>query len=271
MAEGRSVRNGDGMWLSVRMRASQNGMHVSGAERLVPLAYGSAVVRSLLRRAESLSKRVPDEIVLTVDEIEAASIRYVPVLKARTVDVLNPCEGLRKSLVVLSDWGVSASAIDIALRLLMSGSSPDGGNMRGAAIVDWVTGTRLEPDQRRGIRVSCVDMTPADRAWFDGRFQRRFPTGRFRDALILASKAASLSSVRAEICWSDDPDYVAGYVASREGGYVRFPHMKDRGNPLGGRIYFVDTHSFDVAAGEEYLELQPVLVTITDTATLKEV
>ena len=82
---------------------------------------------------------------------------------------------------------------------------------------------------------------------------------------------ASLSSVRAEICWSDDPDYVAGYVASRHGGYVRFPHMKERGDPLGGRIYFVDAHSFDLVADEGYLESHPVLVTITDAATLKEV
>jgi 6-carboxyhexanoate--CoA ligase len=44
----------------------------------------------------------------------------------------------------------------------------------------------------------------------------------------------------AELCWSDDPDYTTGYVASKNLGYVRIKPLKEPNNPLGGRVYFVE-------------------------------
>lgn len=41
----------------------------------------------------------------------------------------------------------------------------------------------------------------------------------------------------AEICIFDDPDYVTGYVASKQTGYVRITKLKEIGNPDGGRIF----------------------------------
>jgi 6-carboxyhexanoate--CoA ligase len=82
---------------------------------------------------------------------------------------------------------------------------------------------------------------------------------RTREALALATKIAHGPSVAAELCWSDDPDYTAGYAASLSTGYVRFPHMKEPGNPHGGRAIFIRDHRHVVEL-ISYLEQQPVLV-----------
>ena len=36
------------------------------------------------------------------------------------------------------------------------------------------------------------------------------------EALILASKIASCKGIVAELCWSDDPSYVIGYVGTKD-------------------------------------------------------
>ncbi len=269
MAVARGASIADAAWLSVRMRASRYGAHVSGGERLVPRRYGASVVLELLTRAHHASERAPDAVTVTVDEIESDMIRRVPALPVRTAHVGDASEGRAAARKTLREWGVGNAAIDTALALLTRGANPDGGNMRGACLLD-AGGRRVERDPRRGVRVSCVDMEPVDRAWFDGHFRGRFPEGRFRDALILASKSASVAGIVAEICWSDDPGYVAGYVASAQGGYVRFPHLKERGAPIGGRVYFVDSDRFDNERDTAYMESTPVLVTIPRRAALKE-
>ena len=54
----------------------------------------------------------------------------------------------------------------------------------------------------------------------------------------MASKVASAVGVVAELCWSDDPEYVSFYVASAKYGYKRIPVLKEYGNPIGGRVFF---------------------------------
>jgi len=81
-----------------------------------------------------------------------------------------------------------------------------------------------------------------------------------REALVLASKVAAGSGIVAELCWSDDPEYTTGYVASGH-GYIRIPHCKPLGNTVGGRIFFVNPLA-DLSMLENYLQHQPVLVTL---------
>ena len=63
-----------------------------------------------------------------------------------------------------------------------------------------------------------------------------------------------------EICISDDPDYVTGYVASRELGYVRIARMKEPGSPEGGRIFLYRGPRERLAATLDFIERRPVLV-----------
>ncbi|MGN0847472.1 MAG: 8-amino-7-oxononanoate synthase, partial [Kiritimatiellia bacterium] len=64
-----------------------------------------------------------------------------------------------------------------------------------------------------------------------------------------------------EICVSDDPDYVTGYVATRELGYRRITVIKEAGDPNGGRIFLYRGARADVAKTIRFLEETPVLVT----------
>ncbi len=102
-----------------------------------------------------------------------------------------------------------------ALNLLSNGAAPLGLNMRGAMIIDAVSGERLEPDHERGIRASRFDWT--DEA-LDTMTKKLAAIGlthfRTHEALALATKVAHAPGIIAELCWSDDPDYTAGYVAS---------------------------------------------------------
>ena len=79
-----------------------------------------------------------------------------------------------------------------------------------------------------------------------------------REALVLATKVQSCPSIVGELCWSDDPDYTVGYVACN-GIYHRIPNMKEMGNPIGGRVFFVDTDK-PIHEIVDYLENTTVLV-----------
>jgi len=81
-----------------------------------------------------------------------------------------------------------------------------------------------------------------------------------REALVLAAKVLSAPGIVAELCWSDDPDYTAGYVASPVHGYVRFPHLKPPGDERGGRAFFFRSEEMDIERVIDYLEHAAFLV-----------
>ena len=104
-------------------------------------------------------------------------------------------------------------------------------------------------------------MDAADNRILNGRLQQLGLTdSHVREALVLAAKVAAAPEVVAELCWSDDPEYTAGYVASKA-GYFRFPRLKEYGDPVGGRIFFVRPDC-DLPLLIDYLERQPVLVSV---------
>lgn len=51
------------------------------------------------------------------------------------------------------------------------------------------------------------------------------------------TKVASAPNIIGEICISDDPNYVTGYIASKEIGYVRITKLKEMESQEGGRIF----------------------------------
>ncbi|MBT3268607.1 6-carboxyhexanoate--CoA ligase [Candidatus Poribacteria bacterium] len=238
---------------------------MSGGERLVPRAHVTTTASRLLARAASAGHT--DRVTLTVDEISAGALVTAPALDVRTVCVADPTEGRALATAALRDLGVAEYPCGAAMSLLASGPSPNGGPMRGAVIMDHLSGSRLEPNSERGVRVSRVDMQPEDRA----RVRALAASERFVDALILASKVASLGCVIADLGWSDDPEYTPGYVASAARGYERFTHLKDTGSPFGGRVYFVDAATFDAAADVARLEAQPTVIALSEGLRLETV
>jgi 6-carboxyhexanoate--CoA ligase len=245
---------------SVRMRASTANRHISGAERIVPPKRVDEVVQLLIARARN-KKLLPEQIVITIENISNIPLRILTALDVVTINSPDMIAGRSAACRVLQSLSISEKAVQKSIEIISSGASPSGMNLRGAMIVDAVTGERLEPDQDRGVRASRFDWT--DEA-LDSITKKLAAIGlthfRTQEALALATKVAHAPGMIAELCWSDEPDYTAGYVASRSIGYVRFPKLKLQDDPRGGRVFFVDRNSLDREAFIHYLQLEPVMI-----------
>ena len=218
------------------MRASLGGRHVSGAERIVER-------EGLQRTLIELSRRPPDfdEMVITVERVR--SLEYVEFsLPVRSYSFASVKEAREFALRLLVESGIPEETGRRAISLLSKGPSPSGGVMRGAVVMDPRTGERLERDKERGVRTVRVDWERREEVREE--LIRRGFTERTLDALAIATKNVHCGLI-AELCWSDDPDYTTGYVASRTLGYVRVHPLKERGDPIGGRVYFVNREDLD--------------------------
>ena len=86
------------------------------------------------------------------------------------------------------------------------------------------------------------------------------PKDHFAEAIVLASKVQAAPGIVAELCVSDDPDYVTGYVASKSLGYRRITTIKERGDPAGGRVFLFRGPRDLVPACVRFLQERSVLV-----------
>ncbi|BDI29593.1 6-carboxyhexanoate--CoA ligase [Capsulimonas corticalis] len=247
---------------SVRMRAAlggaheDGGAHLSGAERLVFASETEAAAAALIARA--LSRGVPPDFVrLTVERVDAVALARVPVLPLTTIPAPDPTQARRVAEGLLRDAGVSPSAVACAFHSLQNGFGAENASLRGAAIFDLLTGDRLDPPTARGVRATHFDYAPGARDAVAARLAARGLTHfRTLDALAVATKVL-WSGARAELCWSDEPEYVAGYVAAPACGYTRFPYFKPTG-ARGGRVFFVDRDRWEDV--RDCLERAPVWV-----------
>ncbi|HWR29777.1 MAG TPA: 6-carboxyhexanoate--CoA ligase [Negativicutes bacterium] len=247
------------MLYSVRMRAAKGGdhklggRHISGTERLVMPADLAAVFADMLERALNHSRGRADFIQVTVEEIDRAAVQTIRLLPITTIDVADVAAGRREAVEILVSFGVNRQA---AIKGIESLSSLQD-SMRGAMIISADTGERLDEAGDRGVRVSRMDA--ADHEALTEELEHLALCGaHVREALVLATKVAAAPGMVAELCWSDDPEYTTGYIASKQ-GYRRLPHLKEYGNFVGGRIFFVD-QACDLTVLADYLERQPVLV-----------
>ncbi len=245
---------------SVRMRASSGGRHVSGAERVVSAETITHTVNELVARAV-MRGAVPDDITIRVESLQGIAPYCLASLDVTSVAVTDPLESRAAVAKVLQWAGVGQRAVETAISSIERGAAPSGTNMRGAMIVDAQTGERLEQDRERGVRVSRFDWTPdAREAVEQALVQIGLRHFRTREALALATKVAYGPGVRAELCWSDDPHYTAGYAASRTTGYVRLPFLKKEGDDKGGRAIFIDRGTCDLQDLLKYLHSRVVLI-----------
>ena len=235
---------------SVRMRAAQGGPHekgghhISGAERIVKLDEVGAIAQSLAERALHHSKGTADFINITVDLIPPEKITYIDCLKVEEHKTGSISESHQLATELLDGSVISKTAVHKAISMLKSLDR----SMRGAILVDAITGVRLDTGNR-GVRVSHMDS-------FDSHALG--DNEHMREALVLASKVQSADGIVGELCWSDDPDYTVGYVACN-GVYHRLTNMKEFGSDIGGRVFFVRS-DIDSESVIEYLERTPVLV-----------
>jgi 6-carboxyhexanoate--CoA ligase len=247
------------MRYSLRMRAAEGGphesggRHISGAERLPARGSLEAAAAQMIRRALSHTKGKADFIRLTIEALREEEVLVAPALRIETHKARTHEEGIRLARGCLEEVPVSPAAVDKAFRALSRLSR----NMRGAMLLDAETGQRLDRTGRRGLRVSRMDAEDEEafRAWLA---EQGLDTIHVREALILASKVMAAPDIVAELCWSDDPDYVTGYVAVKA-VYHRITRLKSPGDPRGGRVFFV-RHGGGERELREYLEKKAVLI-----------
>lgn len=236
---------------SLKMRASQNkgrqSTHISGAEKIVRSNEIYQETTSLLRRALTHPLGEADFINIKLERTADDEIIYLNALPVQTVEVTHVEEGLQEAQKRLEQLGALTS--ERILDLLLQAPA-----MRGAMILDIDTLTRLEPDQTRGVRATYMDKVKQCSSI------NYLDKNHFEEALVLATKVAHAPNIIGEICISDDPDYVTGYVASKKFGYVRITKLKHFGSHLGGRIFLYKQTEGTLQDTIRYLQEQKVLV-----------
>ena len=235
---------------SIKMRASnEDEGHISGAEKIILEEELEQYCSCLLRRALRHSKGKPDFINLKIEAVREEEILHLPALAVTTVNTANPEEGRGIVRDYLHRLGV------IRVEEIM-GFWRQSYAMRGAMLLDVDTLQRLEPDRERGVRATYMDMETEDSTirWACAG------KNHFHEALVLATKVVSHPNIVAELCISDDPDYVTGYIASKEFGYVRITTLKEMGSPQGGRVFLFRGNEQERGACIRYLQQERVLV-----------
>lgn len=244
------------MW-SVRMRASKfeysREIHVSGAEGIFEFREIEGALKRFFKRAIEHKRGKAEKIVLTVEELKEPIVQ-VKSLPIKTVFCDSPEQAYRVIGEKLNSVGVSERAIFKAFEIITKFP------MRGAALVDYLTGERLERDRERGIRVSRIQIDKKKRAQLLRKFKNlSSEPQRVIEALTIASKVAAFEGIVAELCISDNPDYTTGYIASKSLGYMRITNIKDIGDSKGGRVFFVKS-PIDIEGLYKFLERTPVIV-----------
>jgi len=247
----------DTPYFSVRMHAGRDGRHLSGGEDLVPEAELATTAQALLSRALGQN---PHDLQLHVEPVPLTDLVAGQLPDLVLNDAADVVAGRNRAMNELLQVGISEAAARSAMSALAAGAAPGGQVMRGAMMVDAQSGRRLEADPYRGVRVSRFGWDSAARSACTELLQRH-DLGHFRtrEALALAAKVLAAESIIAELCWSDDPDYTAGYVATKQNGYLRIPHLKSPGDRRGGRAFFVAPGT-DVPALVSFLEQTPFLI-----------
>jgi 6-carboxyhexanoate--CoA ligase len=243
---------------SVRMRASENGpheeggKHISGGELLSTYSELQTSVNKLLEKALTHSRGKPDFFQIQCETVNQP-IKLIKPLKVQTNEVSTVKEGQELAKYLLEKIGIPKNIINKAYQEILEYS------VSGAILIDIHSGERIDKKVDKGVRVTRMD-------WGTSNFEqwaksKAIPTNpRLKEALVLATKVCEHKSTIAELCWSDDPDYITGYVASRKLGYQRITQLKHYGNDEGCRIFFVDPIADDINAYISYLEEQPVII-----------
>lgn len=245
-------------YYSVRMRASkygaheQGGKHISGGEMISTYEGMKQAVNALLEKGLSHSRGKADFMQIQFDVINEP-IKFIKPLQVITKEAESAEHGQVIAKNLLKKAGIPQSIIEKAYDLITEYSG-----IRGAIVIDIHSGKRLDDRNEKGVRVSRMDWPEMNFAKWAACCQVP-QSARVKEALALASKVSLHPAALAELCWSDDPDYITGYVAGKKLGYQRITKLKEYGNEQGCRVFFVDGLK-NVTEYIQYLEQQPVFI-----------
>ncbi len=241
------------MLFSIKIRSSKGGKHLSGAERIVNEKELDKTVEELYKRVK---RKDPDSINLKIKKIKNPPTVVPFSLQIKNLTFSSYKEANEKAIEILKRVvNIKEEKLREIISLLHEGASPDRENMRGAMIVNE-DGERIELDRYRGVRTTDVDFI--DREEVLKKLKEKGFTDRTLDALALTTKNMLYPDIIAEYCISDEPDYLTGYVSTKE-FYYRISPLKKQGNPKGGRVYFVKNNT-DIEKLYRFLQEEVVLI-----------
>ncbi len=233
------------------MRASReeggSSRHISGAEKILSERQVYSCVNSLIERGLHHDKGEADFLNIKIEKANVDEILYLDALNVTTVDVPSYKEGLQEIDKFLHE--INAPEFSVIEPFLKASYC-----MRGAMLLDVKKLVRLEPDHERGIRATYMDQ---ERSSSDTVMNYK---NHYEEAIVLATKVVNCPGIIGEICISDDPDYVTGYVASKEIGYRRITKLKESGSENGGRVFLFDSSKASVEEAINYLQKKMVIV-----------
>lgn len=242
-------------YYSIRMRAAkggaheQGGKHISGGEQISTFDGITHAVNFLLEKGLTHSKGSPDFMQIQFDCIHDPVQLLNPLgVQSHQVESVEKGQALARQL--LKQAGVPEKCIEALYHHL-----PGYSGLGGAVLFDIHSG---RPIDERGIRVSRMDWQ-ADNYEKWAAYYGKPRNSRMKEALVLATKVTGHPAAVAELCWSDDPDYITGYVASKRLGYRRISKLKKYGDERGCRIFFVNGRE-DIESYIHYLKKQPIFV-----------
>ena len=243
--------NTEDKWYSIKMRASKNeegrDVHISGAEKIVSQSDVDGFCEALIERGMHHAKGEADFLNLKINRVKREDIIYLDALPVETIEVDNWQHGQEEIRAYLREIGIKDP--ESIMQFLTQTYA-----MRGAMLLDVDRLIRLEPDMDRGIRATNMDMERANGEVLSNE------KNHYEEAIVLATKVVNCPGVIGEICISDDPDYVTGYVSSKKTGYRRITKMKEMGSENGGRIFLFRGTKEEVKAAIDFLQNQHVIV-----------
>jgi len=238
------------------MRASDSqGRHISGAEGIYDtLSSAEKAAARYTSRALLHTRGAPAEVVVTIEHLRRRP-RLLKALPVRTLECDSPARAEAAIKGILLNEGISARAVSSGIRVIRGKRV-----MRGAALLDAVTGRRLDIERERGVRATLMGIAPGALSPLKRRLAGMgLNTTTVIEALTLASKVAAAPGILAELCASDDPGYTTGYTASPSLGYTRITRIKNNGSMSGGRVFFIRPGA-DIRKLVSYLQDTPVLI-----------
>lgn len=220
---------------SIKMRASHEDIHISGAETMCEFKDLENYLKKYFNKAFNHENGNIDFLNLKIEKVKA------PI---QTIPALPVVENLNDTLTQLAkQTDVSEYALNKGLEYIKNDIT-----YTGAIILSAQTGQRLDSTEQRGIRVTHLAFKTCKR---NGEISERV-----KDARALATCINAFKGVKAELCVSDDLHYTTGYYASPKLGYRRIFNIKEKGTRHGGRIIFVD-EGINLNAYVSFLETVP--------------
>ncbi|UEX90228.1 6-carboxyhexanoate--CoA ligase [Staphylococcus ratti] len=219
---------------SVKMRASQDHEHLSGAETICEASEIEHMIQSYFQKGFQHENGHADFLNLKIEKLTS------PVKHVHALPIMEHPQFSFETLAVKT--GISQMAIAQAWQIIRNETC-----YRGAVIVDAQTGERLDNFGVRGCRVTHF--------CFQQRSEKSVLNARVQDALSIASIIQSNEGVLGELCVSDDLNYTTGYFANQK-GYHRLFELKKKGSREGGRVIFVN-HQFNMETFLYFCQQQP--------------